>query len=90
MKKKMVRKCPECDGKMHLGKTTLHFERGSFYADVENVTAHLCSRCGTRSIPGPIALQINSTVNSLFQSIKPNKKGVTPPFSGISFHQAVA
>ena len=72
---------------MALGRTTLHFERGSFYADVENVAAYLCSRCGTRSIPGQIALQVSSTVEMLFRSTKQNK-GAVPAFSGLSFHQA--
>ena len=88
MKKNGKRKCPECCGTMTLGRTTLHFERGSFYADVENVSAYLCGRCGSRSLPGPVAAQVSATVNSLFKSVQ-NRKG-TSPFSGISFHEAVA
>lgn len=88
MKKNGKRKCPECQGPMALGRTTLHFERGAFYADVENVSAYLCSHCGSRSIPGPIAAQVSATVNSLFKSVR-RVEGPSP-FSGISFHEAAA
>src|SRR5574341_2402854 len=53
------KQCPECGASMKPGRTTLHFERGGFYADVENVKALLCSRCGTRSIPGQTALKVS-------------------------------
>jgi len=66
---------------MKPGRTTLHFERGGFYADVENVTALLCGRCGTRSIPGPAALKISETVERLFKS------GKELDSTGISFHR---
>ena len=50
---------------MKSGRTTLHFERSGFYADVENVRALLCSRCGTRSVPGTTALIISNAVQDL-------------------------
>ena len=83
-KKKAVRRtksCPECGTDMKPGRTTLHFERGGFYADVENVTAMLCSRCGARSIPGPTALKISDAVERLFKA----GKGLNS--TGISFHK---
>ena len=83
-KKKAVRRtksCPECGTAMKPGRTTLHFERGGFYADVENVTAMLCGRCGARSIPGPIALKISDAVERLFKA----GKGLNS--TGISFHK---
>ncbi len=66
---------------MKRGRTTLHFERGGFYADVENVTAMICGRCGTRSIPGPAALKISATVEQLFRA------GKDLDSTGISFHK---
>jgi len=55
---------------MRQGRTTLHFERGGFYADVENVNAMLCRRCGTRSVPGKTALKISDAVERLFRAGK--------------------
>lgn len=66
---------------MKPGRTTLHFERDGFYADVENVTALLCGRCGTRSIAGPMALKISDAVDRLFKS------GKELDSTGISFHK---
>ncbi len=66
---------------MRRGRTTLHFERDGFYADVENVTAMLYRRCGTRSIPGPTALRISDAVERLFRA------GKDLDMSGISFHK---
>jgi len=66
---------------MKPGRTTLHFERDGFYADVENVIAMLCGRCGTRSIPGAAALKISETVDRLF------KAGKEIDSTGISFHK---
>ena len=83
-KKKAValKPCPECRKPMRAGRTTLHFEREGFYADVENVGAMICGHCGTRSIPGPAALKISQTVEKLFQS------GKDLDTTGISFHKA--
>ena len=87
---KKQKKCPECHSTMKLKKTTLHFEREGFYADVENVSAFICPKCGTRSIPGKLAVSIGNTVETLFKSAKEveisTEKDLTPAFSGISFH----
>ena len=75
---------------MELKHTTLHFEREGFYAEVENVSAYICSQCGTRSIPGTIAVKVGTTVDELFQHIKvakPIHHGEVPAFTGISFHK---
>src|SRR3989442_15640654 len=69
-KRKAIRQrksCPECGAPMKPGRTTLHFERGGFYAEVKNVTAMLCGRCGTKSIPGPTATKISDAVKRLFK-----------------------
>lgn len=81
--------CPECKTVMKLGRTTLHFERNGFYADVEAVEAYICSKCGTRSIAGNIAKDIGDTMELLFQSIKKTtiSKKKAPAFTGISFHK---
>ncbi len=82
--------CPQCHAHMELKHTTLHFEREGFYADVENVSAYICSQCGSRSIPGTIAIKVGRTVEELFQqikSVKPIRHGETPAFTGISFHK---
>ena len=75
---------------MELKKTTLHFERGGFYADVENVSAYICPKCGTKSIPGKLATGIGKTVETLFKSVRETElstdKELAPAFSGISFH----
>jgi len=77
-----VRKlCPECGTEMKPGRTTLHFERNGFYADVANVAAMLCRRCGTRSVNGPTALRITDAVDRLFQA------GKDLDSTGISFHK---
>src|SRR5881296_248806 len=76
-----LKACPECGAPMRWSRTTLHFERGGFYADVENVAAMLCGRCGTRKIPGPAALKISTAVERLFQA----GKGLDS--TGISFHK---
>jgi len=73
--------CPECGTEMRHGRTTLHFERGGFYADVENVSAMLCPRCGTRSVPGPTAVKISDAVARLFRT------GKDLDMTGISFHK---
>ena len=73
--------CPECGTAMRRGRTTLHFERGGFYADVENVNAMLCGRCGTRSIPGQTAIKISDAVDRLFRA------GKDLDMTGISFHK---
>lgn len=73
--------CPECGTDMRRGRTTLHFERGGFYADVENVNAMLCSRCGPRSVPGKTALKISDAVEQLFRARK------DPNMTGISVHK---
>ena len=64
---------------MKPGRTTLHFERRGFYAEVENVTAMLCGSCGTRSIPGPTATKISDAVQRLF------KVGKDLDSTGVSF-----
>ncbi len=91
---KKEKPCPECHTIMELKKTTLHFEREGFYADVENVSAYICPKCGTRSIPGKAAVNIGNTVESLFKSAKEAEasaeEGVSSAFSGISFHRVVA
>jgi hypothetical protein len=69
---------------MKSGRTTLHVERGGFYADMENVSALLCSRCGTRSVPGPTALRISNAVEDLFRA------GKALHSTGISFHKVVS
>lgn len=88
---KKEKPCPECHAIMELKKTTLHFERESFYADVENVSAYICPKCGTRSVPGKAAITIGNTVESLFKSAKEAEtsaeEGVSSAFSGISFHR---
>lgn len=61
-------RCPECRGEMNLKKVTLHFERDPFYADVESVPAYLCSRCGTRLIPGVVAENIGEVIDNLFRN----------------------
>lgn len=76
-----LKACPECRAPMRWGRTTLHFERAGFYADVENVAAMLCSRCGTRRIPGEAALRISTAVERLFQA------GKDLDSTGISFHK---
>ena len=73
--------CPECRAAMKPGRTTLHFERDGFYADVENVTALLCGRCGARSVPGHTALKISDAVERLFKA----GKGLNS--TGISFRK---
>ncbi|MEK9142889.1 MAG: YgiT-type zinc finger protein [Nitrospirota bacterium] len=73
--------CPACGTAMRRGRTSLHFERGGFYADVENVTAMLCERCGTRSVPGQTALKISDAVERLFRA------GKDLDMTGISFHK---
>ncbi len=78
------RTCQECDAPMKQGRTTLHFERGGFYADVENVTAMICRRCGTRSIPGPTALKISHMVEQLFTA------GKDLDSTGVSFHKVAS
>lgn len=83
--------CPECHTIMELKKTTLHFEREGFYADVESVSAYICPKCGTRDVPGRLAVNISNTVESLFRSAKEAEeyadKELSPAFSGISFHK---
>jgi YgiT-type zinc finger domain-containing protein len=64
---------------MKAGRTTLRFERGGFYAEVENVTAMLCDRCGTRSVPGPTATKVSNAVERLF------KVGKDLDSTGVSF-----
>ena len=73
--------CPDCGTAMRQGRTTLHFERGGFYADVENVNAMLCGRCGARSVPGKTALKISDAVERLFRT------GKDLDMTGISFHK---
>ena len=86
--------CPECHASMELRKTTLHFEREGFYADVENVSAFICPKCGTRSVPGKLAVSIGDTVESLFKSAREagasTDQEFFPAFSGISFHRVHA
>jgi hypothetical protein len=65
-------------------RTTLHFERGGFYTDVENASARLCRRCGTRSVPGPTALRISNAVEDLFRA------GKALDSTGISFHKVAS
>ena len=74
---------------MELKQTTIHFEREGFYADVENVSAYICPRCGARSIPGATAIKIGKTVDDLFKHAKADEpsSGQLPPFTGISFHK---
>jgi YgiT-type zinc finger domain-containing protein len=87
---KKQKACPECRTAMELKKTTLHFERDGFYADVENVSAFICPKCGTWSVPGKLAVNIGNTVEGLFKSAKEaaatTEKDIAPAFSGISFH----
>ncbi|MEK9141572.1 MAG: hypothetical protein AAB308_11015 [Nitrospirota bacterium] len=73
--------CPECSTAMRCGRTTLHFERAGFCADVENVNAMLCGRCGMRSIPGKTALKISDAVERLFRA------GKDFDMTGISFRK---
>lgn len=80
----MMKKCPECGAAMRPDRTTLHLERGGFYADVENVKALLCSRRGTRSVPGPTALKISNAVEGLFRA------GKELDSTGISFHKVAS
>jgi len=83
-KKKAIaqpRSCPECKTTMNPGRITLHFEQNGYYADVENVPAMICSRCGTRSVPGPSAMKISETVQQLFAQAK------NLDATGISFHK---
>lgn len=78
----MKKMCPQCHKTMNLSKTTLHFERKSFYTDVENVSAYICTQCGTRSIPGGVAKRVSGMIEHLFQSSLHQTD-----FSGISFHK---
>ncbi len=75
------KKCPECGTAMRFGRITLHFERGGFYADVENVNVLRCSRCGMRSIPGETAHKVSDAVERLFRA------GKSLDMTGISFHR---
>ena len=83
-----TKKCSECKQTMVLGKTTLHFQKGAFYSDVQNVPAYLCSQCGHRSIRGSVSMNILKTINILFE--RASAKGVRNSFSGISFQQIAA
>jgi len=76
---------------MTLQKITLHFERNGFSADVHDVTAYVCPRCGARLIPGPIAEQVSETVQALFRAAS----RVTPlespvPYSSLVFQYLTA
>lgn len=51
---------------MTLQKINLHFERGGFAADVQDVRAYVCPECGVRLIPGSIAEQVSETTEALF------------------------
>ncbi|MBI3813140.1 MAG: YgiT-type zinc finger protein [Nitrospinae bacterium] len=86
--------CPECHTIMEIKKTTLHFEREGFYADVENVSAYICPKCGARTIPGNIAINIGNTIEILFKSARESEVATedefAPAFSGISFHKITA
>jgi YgiT-type zinc finger domain-containing protein len=86
--------CPECKTIMEIKKTTLHFEREGFYADVESVSAYICPKCGARSIPGKLAESIGNTVENLFRAARDAEdaieKDLAPSFSGISFHRIPA
>jgi hypothetical protein len=53
-----------------------------YYAEVENVNAMLCGRCGMRSVPGKTALKISDAVERLF------RPGKDLDMTGISFHKA--
>ncbi|HHT9125659.1 MAG TPA: YgiT-type zinc finger protein [Candidatus Brocadiia bacterium] len=87
----MNKPCPECKAIMKLGRTTLHFERSGFYADVEDVEAYICPKCGTRTIAGNIAKDIGDTMELLFQSVKKTARlKEKTSFTGISFHKLTA
>jgi YgiT-type zinc finger domain-containing protein len=94
VKMKKDKPCPECHAIMEFKKTTLHFEREGFYADVENVSAYICPKCGTRTIPGNLAINIGNTIETLFKSAKESEVSLedelVPAFSGISFHKVSA
>ena len=79
--------CPECGTAMRQGRTTLHFERGGFYADVENVNAMLCGRCGTRSVPGKTALKISDAEMDRRKTAWQRRAGKDLDMTGISFHK---
>ena len=80
--------CYTCSGLMEAKRTTLHFERGGFYADVENVLAYICPHCGTRSISGPTAQRISQLVDDLFRSASESVIAEKPvPFTGVSMHR---
>lgn len=74
------KRCTECGAPMKAGHTTLHFERDGFYADVENVPAMICGRCGARAILGPTAVKISNAVERLFEA------GKDLDSTDISFH----
>lgn len=83
---KQNKPCYNCSSRMQAKRTTLHFERGHFYADVENVPAYVCPSCGTRSIPGPAAKRISELVNDLFcKASSDSEKQIS--FTGVSMHR---
>ena len=60
------------------------FERGGFYADVENVTAILSKQCGAKSVPRQTALKVSDVVERLF------RVGQDLDMTGISFYKLVS
>jgi predicted RNA-binding Zn-ribbon protein involved in translation (DUF1610 family) len=83
--------CDNCSAQMEVKRTTLHFERTVFYADVENVLVYICPNCGTRSIPGPTARRMSRMADDLFRSANEPAQTEQPIlFTGISMHRVAS
>jgi len=61
----MNKHCPECQGLMVRQKTTLIYEQDGVTLHIHNVPAWVCTECGKRLIPGPVAHQIDQLLNQL-------------------------
>ncbi len=85
---KNIRPCPECGAPMQLRYITLHFERDGFSADVNDVPARVCSRCGVEIIAGATAEEVGRLIDHLFEAVSAAPERL--PFSSLSLQRAPA
>ena len=80
--------CPECGAPMELKHIAIHFERNGFSADVNDVPARVCTKCGTEIIPGPTAEEVGRIVEMLFEAAQALPERL--PFTSLSFQRLAA
>ena len=71
------RKCPECNGAIELGHTTLVFNL-RYRVEIKNVSANVCAQCGEAFVNSYVATEVDRLVNRVIEDVESFARTLAP------------